>query len=610
MVDAKQNSNLTRPYSMTGLYDSSICYEPDEQLCSQENVFSENSGSKWKIADLEAFRDAPRAIFVEKVLELTRSDITDLETMKILLFKSAKARDDFPCKEGYLKRRLETRNRAGIPLEKKLAKDCFVMYRASEGEYDHDLYDVVGIARGKKKTTAIPDSEQSSEEKRSHETILLLNETVAKLARDMHLLKESYDCDRKEMRNDIKSIGEELNNVKQENEKMKRALEKKSKHKGENDSFNKLSDRVKKAENEIERLKGSSALNKSEHDATALKINNLRIEISNQVTEVAISSERLENRHRYVEGRLVELRTQINEIGHKIGDCETIAKRFDNDQSNGVASLKSGVKVMKQTIQSLENDVQSIKDSNTSCGTIVNNVTRDMSVIRDDVKKLKNSVAQEKKPAQIEGQRIPVTNTRASPAKINGNDKQPTAESMTQKTMLRDIPRDRGQSIEKRPNNEKRTESPTSHDRQHNSAITENVAERTEHANGRRIPVVVSTNFRVDDRATIAGNNDVQARNFRGVKPKRKSNAVRYYVGGINKRSTEKDMRDFLLHEQIRVTFLRFFCRDYRRSASAQLNIHPDDEEQVLADDFWPAGIFIKPWLPWAVFSENKREYN
>ena len=129
------SQSLTSRHGVSGMHDSSVCYDADadEETDSQVMVIptGELPCNKWSVSDLEAFRDEPRLEFIEKVLELTNSDITDLETLKIRLFKIAKKRADFPCKEGYLKRRLDTWNKGGKPLEKKLAKDCIIMYRAT-----------------------------------------------------------------------------------------------------------------------------------------------------------------------------------------------------------------------------------------------------------------------------------------------------------------------------------------------------------------------------------------------------------------------------------------------------------------------------------------------
>jgi hypothetical protein len=36
--------------------------------------------------------------------------------------------------------------------------------------------------------------------------------------------------------------------------------------------------------------------------------------------------------------------------------------------------------------------------------------------------------------------------------------------------------------------------------------------------------------------------------------------------------------------------------------AAAQLNVNMDDEHLLKQPNFWPEGIFMKPWLPWEQF--------
>ncbi|CAG2191478.1 unnamed protein product [Mytilus edulis] len=88
---------------------------------------------------------------------------------------------------------------------------------------------------------------------------------------------------------------------------------------------------------------------------------------------------------------------------------------------------------------------------------------------------------------------------------------------------------------------------------------------------------------------------------FKGVVHKKK--VSRFYVGGIDKRNgSEKLMRKYLEDRKVKVTFIRYFDRPNKRTASAQLNIISDDEPYICAPHFWPSGIFTKPWLSWQQF--------
>ncbi|CAG2216881.1 unnamed protein product [Mytilus edulis] len=88
---------------------------------------------------------------------------------------------------------------------------------------------------------------------------------------------------------------------------------------------------------------------------------------------------------------------------------------------------------------------------------------------------------------------------------------------------------------------------------------------------------------------------------FKGVVHKKK--VSRFYVGGIDKRNgSEKLMRKYLEDRNVKVTFIRYFDRHNKRTASAQLNVISDDEPYICDPYFWPSGIFTKPWLSWQQF--------
>lgn len=73
----------------------------------------------------------------------------------------------------------------------------------------------------------------------------------------------------------------------------------------------------------------------------------------------------------------------------------------------------------------------------------------------------------------------------------------------------------------------------------------------------------------------------------------------RLYVWNINKyTSAEIDMRKFLIDRNIHVTFLRYFDRNQKRTASSQVNIKSEKVEMLLEPNFWPSGIKVREWLP------------
>ena len=52
-----------------------------------------------------------------------------------------------------------------------------------------------------------------------------------------------------------------------------------------------------------------------------------------------------------------------------------------------------------------------------------------------------------------------------------------------------------------------------------------------------------------------------------------KQRIARFYIGGISKSSTETGLRNFLSVRNVKITHVRFFNRDDKISASADLNM-------------------------------------
>ena len=119
----------------------------------------------------------------------------------------------------------------------------------------------------------------------------------------------------------------------------------------------------------------------------------------------------------------------------------------------------------------------------------------------------------------------------------------------------------------------------------------------------RHIPVICSNQRSTVQTSKFESNGSVQHGKFVGFTQRKKRKIKRLYVHGINKKlSSERDMRDFLERNNVKFTYLRYFEREWKRTASAQLNVV--DSPDCQADDpyFWPEGIYVRPWLPREIF--------
>ncbi|CAG2248803.1 unnamed protein product [Mytilus edulis] len=82
---------------------------------------------------------------------------------------------------------------------------------------------------------------------------------------------------------------------------------------------------------------------------------------------------------------------------------------------------------------------------------------------------------------------------------------------------------------------------------------------------------------------------------FTGVKRKR---TARYYLSGINPKSTRSGILAYLEKENVHVTYLRLFNPKHSaQRVSAKLNVVENCADYVEAHNFWPDGVQCRKWL-------------
>ncbi|CAC5425440.1 unnamed protein product [Mytilus coruscus] len=102
-----------------------------------------------------------------------------------------------------------------------------------------------------------------------------------------------------------------------------------------------------------------------------------------------------------------------------------------------------------------------------------------------------------------------------------------------------------------------------------------------------------NTNIQVHFQTSMC--NPTTVDNFRGFVKKTRQRVSRFYVGGIDKHnSCEESMREYLAARGVNVTHLRYFDKQNRRTASAQLYIDAQCETLIRDPFFWPEGIFFR----------------
>ncbi|CAG2250537.1 unnamed protein product [Mytilus edulis] len=83
---------------------------------------------------------------------------------------------------------------------------------------------------------------------------------------------------------------------------------------------------------------------------------------------------------------------------------------------------------------------------------------------------------------------------------------------------------------------------------------------------------------------------------FVGVTPRKRS--ARYYLSGIDNRSTRSGILQFLEVKGVNTTFIQLFHGKYNYSRiSAKLNVTEESASIIETDEFWPAGVRCRRWL-------------
>lgn len=521
------------------------------------------SGNQQIILDSEQYSDAylseifkhknkPKALFIDSLLELTNNSITELETVKNDLYEMVRKNDDFPYKEGYLKKRLLPRTKGGQSVENKLANDCYVLLRARDGDYLEDLSQVVGVSKRTKLNESA--SQNLSPNPDNIHYSLSLKETIVKLSRNFHEFQIKQD-------NVISSLKQEISVLKTENDQTKIRVKEEGKDlKTVRKKYDNLID-------EISSLKNSITIVKQNCDEQAVKIENIDQEIESIDSVVKgcltkLSDEhkdvtKLDIAHNKLSKDVSNIKVNINEFSEMANDCAIITKRYDDEKLNGIASVRSGMKCINDEIKRIDDAIVSNTTKFTSAMKSVNTLSTQFTSIQAQLSNVTKSYAHVVKNGEHnKTDTEPIINT-------NKTASLPSTDSRTQSLNVDQI-------------------------------INPNTSE-----NERRIHVHFPTS---------QCNATRPLHNFNRVSNNR---VCRLYVWNINKyTSTETDMRKFLIDRNIHVTFLRYFDRNQKRTASAQVNIKTEKIDVLLKSNFWPAGIKVREWLPHESFIREKRGNN
>ncbi|XP_069105857.1 uncharacterized protein [Argopecten irradians] len=356
-----------------GQMEESFSYTPslDETV---ESLFTDTpqNPSREIPAYIEALKEAidiPRDLLIDRIRELTHDSVPDLEQLRVKLYEIAKARDDFPVKEGYLRKRLATRKASAPPIYQKLAKDCFVLLRAVTGEYTEDIHEIIP------KTKKVNEHTAKSQHTVDEGGVKTLRESIVTVNADLLDLKSQQA-----------TYVLQMENFRKEMEQMR---DDKAKSKDKNKYYK---DEIKSMRTQIDSLIAENedihrTLEKRANDNSSLKQSIATL--SSEIQDLQQDNSKLRKQIGELKGLGIKLKSSMNDMNEKVTDCSIIARRFDDKQSNGTESIKNRLKHAMQTTKQCEDDIHTMGESINALQIAADNTQKQICDIK---KQLKNKI--------------------------------------------------------------------------------------------------------------------------------------------------------------------------------------------------------------------------
>lgn len=550
------------------------------------------SAMDYYITEIENVKNQPRTIIIDHIRKLTGDNVTDLEMIRNELYQKAVLRDDFPVKDGYLRRRIETRKYGQIvpaSLQKKLSKDCFTLLLACDGEFSDDIAEVVPTKKQRSGSVNVT-LQKSQTQSDDVAGVQVLTESVAAIQREILEMKSNYKEQIDELKNTINKLLKEKEGAQNRAKKFQAEIKTMKNHlencgKDHETVRSKLEQLEKDTQQKFENIR-------QENDKLETNVNSNKEDINEQDNVVQKLSVNMEK-------KLNLLKSDVSNTKEKMSDCLNIAQRYDDEQQNGVASLKYQIRLTNQKMKQHETDYKDLDEA-------VEQLKLSTSSLQKQHNDFKKMVSKDHKNAQR-------TSTTQHGKSIDTTPTQPTI-NLSNRFQVLDNTNSNEQyksdtvnkSASDSTTNKWSTEEPklipvhcTSYAPATSlgKSSTENPSKRTDE---KQRPIQVHCPSSVCN---------ITRTQFSGFKPVNRRKVQRFYVHGINKAtSSEELMRQYLERKNINVTFLRYFERDHKRTASAQLNVVDDGNCLVGNRSFWPEGIYVRPWLPREVFlNDNGR---
>ncbi|XP_069137902.1 putative leucine-rich repeat-containing protein DDB_G0290503 [Argopecten irradians] len=534
------------------------------------------------IAELENIKNQPRSIVIDHIRKMTRDNIPDLEMIRTDLYQKAVLRDDFPVKDGYLRRRIETRKLGQVvpaSLQKKLSKDCFTLLLACNGEYSDDIAEVVPTKKQRSGSVIGTNSKLQSQPD-DVAGVQILTETVTIIQREILSMKSAYTEQIDELKNTMNKIMKEKESAQTRAKKFQAEI-KTLKHQLENC--------VKENETVKQKLEEVETETHQKIEKLIKENNKLEINVNNNKEDINEQSSAIQKLSVNTEKKLNVVKSGISETKEKISDCLNVAQRYDNEQQNGVASLKYQIRLTNQKMKQRETEYKDLDE--------------EMEKLKSSTSTLQKQQTDLKKMILKNYRDVKRTSTTQEKSNETVSTK-PTLNLSNRFQVLHNTNNDETESETEETTNKRTNEEPKPIQAHYSSCLQGHSQGKSTASKTKVIPDEKPKPIQVHCPSSVC---NMQYGEFCGFKPVTRRKVQRFYVHGINKvTSSEKLMRQYLERKNVKVTCLRYFERDYKRTASAQLNVIDDGDCLVGNRSFWPDGIYVRPWLPREVFlTEN-----
>ena len=518
----------------------------------------------------------PRDTFISNLIKLCNNDTESLEQLRLQYFIITKKKMDFPFPSAVLKKRIHPKTKTGEPLINKLGRDCFLLRLASKGEYSDDLKDVFNLKSSARNNSCV-DSEVVTSTPHTCSDYSVL-ETLIKIESSMLEMKVNYEKEQS-------VLNDKIDNLYKTNEKL-------------DYNFNKQKERLNNVQTQLNSTRNANT-----------KLNETITSLEKQIKELLTHQSELKRGHieqknmkRTTDSTFNEIKESVKHNANLIEKCKKksdstsllaydLKMRLDSEASRitnitdsratGICSLKTRVQVIGECVKDMESTVEEIPSKVKSCLASITEIRKRVNAIEKNCNQINTPATKSYAMAisEVPRKENTVLSGEPPPQLVKS-----TQSSLSNPNFIFDNPT----SI---------------------IAPTKNIETVTNHTDHyiKNISETNTFNETSDTRTTIPAYFPRSMCNptsidFKGV-VKKTRRISRFYIGGIDKScSSEESMRKFLLDRNIHVTFLRYFYRPSRGTAAAQLNVNMDDEHLLKQPNFWPEGIFMKPWLPWEQF--------